>query len=63
MRKILLLITFALGLNLTMNAQVTTATLTGTAKDDAGTGIPGANVVAVHEPSGTTYGTVSSLDG
>lgn len=54
---------FAFGITLSMNAQVTTATLTGVAKDDAGAGIPGANVVAVHEPSGTTYGTVSSLDG
>ncbi|MCW5912760.1 MAG: TonB-dependent receptor [Cyclobacteriaceae bacterium] len=63
MRKILLLMAFAFGLTLSMNAQVTTATLTGAAKDEAGAGIPGANVVAVHEPSGTTYGTVSNLDG
>ncbi|MBK5279063.1 MAG: carboxypeptidase regulatory-like domain-containing protein, partial [Bacteroidia bacterium] len=63
MRKILLLISFALLASAAVIAQVTTATLTGITKDDSGSGIPGANVVAIHEPSGTTYGSVTLADG
>jgi len=42
---------------------VTTAAVTGTVKDDQGGVIPGASVVAVHQPSGTTYEGVSQADG
>jgi Carboxypeptidase regulatory-like domain len=63
MRKILLTLSLALLASLGLYAQVTTATLTGSVKDKDGAGIPGANIVAVHEPSGTTYGTVSLTDG
>jgi hypothetical protein len=62
MRKLLLLIAVVLSAGAGY-AQVTTATLTGFAKDDSGSGIPGANVVATHEPSGTTYGSVTLADG
>lgn len=62
MRKILLFFAFVLTASAGFT-QVTTATLTGTAKDASGAGIPGANVVAVHEPTGTTYGTVTMVDG
>lgn len=44
-------------------AQVTTSTLTGKIVDDQGEEIIGATVVATHEPSGTTYGTVTNFDG
>jgi hypothetical protein len=37
--------------------------MTGSAKDEAGAGIPGANIVVTHEPSGTTYGSVTLADG
>ena len=63
MRKILLLLSFVCMASVAVFAQVTTATLTGFAKDDSGSGIPGANVVATHEPSGTTYGSVTLTDG
>ena len=42
---------------------VTTASMTGVVKDAQGAVIPGANVVAVHEPSGTNYEAVTQSDG
>jgi hypothetical protein len=63
MRKILLFLAFVFAASSAVLAQVTTATLSGSAKDASGAGIPGANVVATHEPSGTTYGSVTLSDG
>ncbi|RMI25196.1 MAG: TonB-dependent receptor, partial [Calditrichaeota bacterium] len=42
---------------------VTTASINGTVKDDNGNPLVGANVVAVHEPSGTRYGASTRDDG
>jgi hypothetical protein len=42
---------------------VTTASMTGLVKDASGGVIPGATVVAVHQPSGTSYETVTQADG
>jgi hypothetical protein len=42
---------------------VTTATIAGVVRDGAGAVTPGATVVAVHEPSGSTYEAVSQSDG
>lgn len=42
---------------------VTNAALSGKITDQDGSGLPGANVVATHTPSGTTYGTISLTDG
>ncbi len=42
---------------------VTTAAISGIVTDDKGEGIPGANIIAVHTPSGTQYGTVTRVDG
>ncbi|WP_240644783.1 TonB-dependent receptor [Cyclonatronum proteinivorum] len=42
---------------------VTTSTLTGVVTDDTGETLPGANVTAVHVPSGTTFGTTTLMDG
>jgi len=42
---------------------VTTAAMNGKVTDKAGQGLPGANVVATHTPSGTTYGVSTREDG
>jgi hypothetical protein len=42
---------------------VTTAAVTGVVKDAQGAVIPGASIVAVHVPSGTTYEAVTQSDG
>lgn len=60
MRSFLVLV--MLLITVTMNAQVTTATMSGkvTAQDEP---IIGATIIAIHEPSGTRYGTVTNISG
>lgn len=41
----------------------TTAAINGTVVDQNGNPLPGANVIAVHQPSGTQFGTTSRTDG
>ncbi|MBI1937070.1 MAG: TonB-dependent receptor [Ignavibacteriales bacterium] len=42
---------------------VTTAALNGKITDQKGEELPGANIIAVHQPTGTQYGTTSREDG
>ena len=57
MRRILqlLFVTLLSAPMIALGQGVTTASLTGVVKDSKGEVIPGANVVATHVPSGTTY--------
>ena len=64
MRKLLLVVQAVFLVSVTALAQgVTTATMNGVVKGQDGESIPGANIVATHNPSGTTYGTISRVDG
>ena len=58
---LLLFITLPAGL---AHAQgVTTAAINGTVTDEGGAPLPGVNIVAVHEPTGTQYGTATRING
>src|SRR4029453_8402580 len=46
-----------------MAQTVTTGSLSGKIADQQGASFPGASVVAVHEPTGTKYETVTGADG
>ena len=57
-----LILLFTAGMSVSQ-AQVTTSSIRGQVVDSQGEPLPGANIVAMHEPSGTRYGAVSNLDG
>lgn len=46
-----------------MFAQVTTSAMNGRVTDNNKEALPGATVVAIHQPSGTQYGTITNVDG
>ena len=49
--------------SLSFSQGVTTAGINGKVTGKGGEALPGANIVAVHQPSGTTYGTSARQDG
>ncbi|MEN3038606.1 MAG: TonB-dependent receptor [Candidatus Kryptonium sp.] len=64
MRQIILLLGLTLlTVSFLLGQGVTTASISGIVTTQAGEPLPGANIVAVHEPSGTVYGSISRIDG
>lgn len=64
MSRILLATIFVLASAFGVLAQgVTTSGISGFVTDQKGEALPGATVIAVHQPSGTQYGTTSLVDG
>lgn len=62
MKKLITLFVFIFACSLSFS-QVTTSSIKGTISDETNTGLPGANVVVVHTPTGTTYGSATNIDG
>lgn len=52
-----------LGTSNLMAQGVTTASVSGKIIDESGNGLPGVNVIAIHEPSGTRYGGSTTSNG
>ena len=63
MKKIYFFAALFFGLAISSFAQVTTSDIRGLVVDDQNAPLPGANVVAVHTPTGTKYGGTTNLDG
>jgi len=63
LRSILVMGLLLLGIAPVFSQGVTTSGLTGRVADNTGETLPGANVVAVHQPSGTRYGTTTNMEG
>ncbi|MCK7520145.1 MAG: carboxypeptidase-like regulatory domain-containing protein [Ignavibacteriales bacterium] len=59
----MLLVTFTLMQSNVFAQGVTTAAMNGIVVDSKGDPLPGANLLAVHTPSGTEYGTTTRVDG
>ncbi|WP_298321255.1 TonB-dependent receptor [uncultured Aquimarina sp.] len=62
MKNTLSTLVFAL-LAITIHAQVTTSNISGLVYDNTNQLLPGANITAVHSPTGTTYGGTTNFDG
>jgi len=58
-----LLVVLCFGSSLVLAQGVTTAAINGKVTSTTGEVLPGANIIAVHNPTGTTYGTSSREDG
>ncbi|NLO51024.1 MAG: TonB-dependent receptor [Bacteroidales bacterium] len=66
MKKSLLNLMFTLAIVFaaqTMFGQVTTSAISGRVMGSGNESLPGATVIAIHQPSGTQYGTITSGDG
>ena len=61
--RLVLSVVAALTLAVPANAQVTTGSLAGKVQNARQEGVPGASVIAIHLPSGTTYEATTRADG
>jgi hypothetical protein len=61
--KSLLLLLVFLGTSLFAFSQVTTSNVKGLILDENAQPLPGANIVAIHTPTGTKYGAATNFDG
>ncbi|HEY4644309.1 MAG TPA: carboxypeptidase-like regulatory domain-containing protein, partial [Bacteroidota bacterium] len=62
-RSSLIILSSLLFSTLALSQGVTTSAIDGSVTDEKGGSLPGANVVAVHDPSGTQYGTAVRTGG
>ncbi len=62
MKKLIIIFLFFFSFT-TSFSQVTTSSIRGLISDENKEALPGANVVATHIPTGTTYGAATNLDG
>ncbi|WP_242916342.1 TonB-dependent receptor [Pontibacter liquoris] len=62
-KRLLLCCTFILHLQLALAQGATTAALNGTVKDQSGTPLPGATVIAIHTPTNTQYVASTNAEG
>jgi hypothetical protein len=62
-RLLLFVFIFLVGNQFLYSQGVTTGSIAGIVTDQKGEGLPGANIIAMHVPSGTEYGTSSRTDG
>ena len=63
MKKILFLLLSAFAFQFTVNAQVTTSSISGVVKSKTGSLLPGASISATHIPTGTVYTAVARTGG
>jgi len=62
MKRIFILLVFALNLHV-LQAQTTTSGIKGSVKSSSTETLPGANVQAIHEPTGSKYSVMTGYDG
>ena len=63
MKKLLVLVLMVFVTSVTVFSQITTSGMNGVVKSSSGEPLMGSTVIAVHEPSGTQYGTITNDQG